>query len=85
MRISPEPLELQKSHIHLVASSSEELSDEKNIFSNLVIRSAGICKKTVLPEKVSYWKKSAILKNSKPFFHGSKVYESNLHPNQFLA
>ena len=30
--ISPEPLELQKSYLRLLASLSEELSDEKRIF-----------------------------------------------------
>ena len=38
-----------------------------------VTKSVDICKNAVLTEKVSYWKKSAILKNSKTFIHGSKV------------
>ena len=36
-------------------------------------------------KKVSYWKKSAVLKNSKTFFHGSKVQGLNLQTNKFLA
>ena len=32
-------------------------------------------------KKVSYWKRSAILKNSKTIFHGSIVQELNLHTN----
>ena len=35
--ISPEPLELQKNYLYLLASSSEELSNEKNISQNQVI------------------------------------------------
>ena len=66
--ISPEPLEVKKSYLHLFASLSKELSDEKKNFSNSVTKSTDICKSAVLPEKVSYWKKSRILKNSKTFF-----------------
>ena len=49
--ISPEALELLKSDFHIFASLSEELSDEKICFSNLVTISADICKNAVLPEK----------------------------------
>ena len=38
-----------------------------------VTKSADICKDAVLPEKNKLFKKTAILKNSKTFFHGSKV------------
>jgi len=40
----------------------------------MVTKSADIFKNAVLPEKkVSYWKKSTILKNPKTPLHGSKV------------
>ena len=83
-RISPEPLELQKFFLHLFASLYKKLSSN-NKMSNPVAKSADMCKNAVLPEKVSHWKKSAILKKSKTFFHGSKVYALNLHTNKFSA
>ena len=67
-RVSPEPLELQKSYFFLFACLSK-----KNNFSNPVAKSADIFKNAVLPEKISDWKKSTIFKNSKKFFHGSKI------------
>ena len=72
-RIYPEPPELQKSYFHLFASLFEDLSDERKKFqiqsqNQLIFAKTMFCQK-----KVSYWKKSAILKNSKTFFHGSKV------------
>ena len=51
LRISPEPLELQKSYLHLFASLSKDLSDKKNNFINPGLKSADICKNAVLPEK----------------------------------
>ena len=83
--ISPEPLELQKSFLRLFASLSEELSDEKIIFQTRSQNQLIFAKTLFFQKKVSYWKKSAILKNSKTFFHGSKVQELNLHTNHFLA
>ena len=49
--ISPEPLELQKSYLRLLVSLFEELSDEKQFFSNPFTKSADIFKNAVLPEK----------------------------------
>ena len=63
---------LRKSYLHLFASLSKELSDEKNNFWNPVTKSADICKNAVLPEKSNLLEKSAILINSKTFFDGSK-------------
>ena len=62
--ISPESLELQKSYMHLFTSLTEKLSDGTRIVqiwsqNQLVFAKTLICQK-----KVSYWKKSAILKNS---------------------
>ena len=72
-RIFPEQFELQKSYSHLFASSSEKLSDEKIIFQIQLQNQLIFAKSLFSQKKVSYWKKSAILKNSKTFFHGSKV------------
>ena len=71
--------------LHLCAFLSKELSDEKIIFeirsqNQLLFSETLFCQK-----KLSYWKKSAILKNSKTFFHAFKVEELNLHKNKFLA
>ena len=51
LHISPEPLKLQKSYLHLFAFLSEELSDEKNNFWYSVTKSGNIFKNAVLPEK----------------------------------
>ena len=48
-----------------------------------MIKSGDIFKNTVFRKKVSYWKKSAILKKSKTFFHGSNVQALNFHTNKF--
>ena len=47
-RISPEPLELQKSFLHLFASLSKGLSDE---ILNPLTKSAGIFRNAALPEE----------------------------------
>ena len=60
-RISSEPLELQKSYLHLCASLSKELSDEKKVFLNTVTKSADIFKNAVWPEK------SKLLEKNPPF------------------
>ena len=57
----------------LFASLSKELSDEKSIFEVWSQNQLIFWKTLFWQKKVSYWKKSAILKNSKTFFHGSKV------------
>ena len=62
-RVSPEPLELQKSYFHLFASLSEELSVEKRIFQIRLQNQLIFSKTLFCQKKVSYWKKSAILKN----------------------
>ena len=54
-------------------SRLKSLQMKKRIFqiwsqNHLIFSKTLFCQK-----KVSYWKKSAILKNSKTFFHGSKV------------
>ena len=71
--ISPEPLELKKSYLHFFASLSKELSDERIVFQIRSQYQLIFAKTLFWQKKVSYWKKSAILKNSKYFFHGSKV------------
>ena len=57
-----------KKFLHLFASLSEEVSDEIWSQNQLIFAKTLFCQK-----KVSYWKKSDILKNSITFFHGSKV------------
>ena len=64
-------------------SRLKSLQMKKRIFqiwsqNHLIFSKTLFCQK-----KVSYWKKSAILKNSKTIFHGSKVQELNLHTNKF--
>ena len=71
--ISPEPFELQKIFLPLLASLFKELSDRKDIFQigaqiHLILR-----KTLIFQRKSQLFKKSAILKNSKTFFHASKV------------
>ena len=83
--ISPEQLELQKSYLHLFASSFKELSDEIRIFQIRWQNQTIFAKTLFWQKKISYWKKSAILSNSKTFFHGSNAYELNLHTNHLLA
>ena len=69
--IYPEPLELQKSYLHLFTSLIEELSDD--FFFKYGHEISWYLEKRCFAKKVSYWEKTVILKNSKTFFHGSKV------------
>ena len=68
--ISPEPLELQKSYLHLFISLPEEHSEKK--FSIPVTKPADICKNAVLPEKSKLLKKICNFERFKNF-HGSKA------------
>ena len=61
--ISTEPLELQKIYFYLFASLSKELSDEKKSFQIRLQNQLIFAKTLFCQKKVSYWKKSAILKN----------------------
>ena len=70
--ISPEPLELQKSYLHIFASSFRELSDEIRIFSNPVTKSADICQSTVLTEKSKLLEKIRHFEKFKNFFSWMK-------------
>ena len=75
----------KKNYLHILASLSKERSDEKIIFQIRLQIQLIFAKTLFWQKKVSYWKKSAILKTSKTFFHGSKVWELNLHKKYFLA
>ena len=62
--ISPEPLELQKSYLHLFASFSKELSDVKIFFPIWSQHQLIFAKTLFYQKKVSCWKKSAIMKKT---------------------
>ena len=67
-------LSSKKVFLYLFASLSEEFSDKKKIICEIWSQNQLIFAKTLFcQKKVSYLKKSAILKFSKTLFHGSKV------------
>ena len=64
----------KKRYLHLFASLSKELSNEKKKIFQIHSQNQLILAKTLFcQKKVSYMKKPAILEKSKTFFHGSKV------------
>ena len=65
-------LRYKKRFFLLFASLSKKLSNEKRIFEVRSQNQLILSKTLFFQKKVSCWKKSAILKNSKTFFHGSK-------------
>ena len=83
--ISPEPFELQIFFHHYLPHFLKSFQIEKEFFKSEHKFTWFCGKRWFFKEKVSYWKKSAILKNSENIFQGSKAQELNLHTNQFLA
>ena len=55
-------------YLHLFSSQFEELSDKQKNFSNLVTKSADICKNAVLPEKSKLLEKIRYFEKFKNFF-----------------
>ena len=70
--VSPEPIELQKSYLHLFASSSEELSDEIGIIQIRSQNQLIFAKNVVLTEKSKLLEKIRHFEKFKIFFSWNK-------------